>query len=327
MAAAKKVSIGKGDLVHIDYDAFIADSGKLFDTTMAESAKKAGFFDEKFDYSPMPLLLGSNKMFEALEKAVEEAAIGKETEVKIPFADAAGARDPKLVEIRQMKEFHRQEINPYPGLEVQLGGRRATVMSVGAGRVRVDFNNPLAGKDLIYKFTVKEVVTDKIEKAKAVVKMYVGTSDGFEFTIKTDKVVVILPELTKFDQSWPIARFRVVADLRKMAEVDTVEFVEVWSLAEKKEKKADGGDAKEEKKADGEDAKEEKKVDGKTDGTAKPKAESAKKAPKKEAKAEEGAVKKEAKASSSTVKKAAAKPKADTVNKADQTKNQGHKKK
>ncbi|MDR0335129.1 MAG: FKBP-type peptidyl-prolyl cis-trans isomerase [Methanomassiliicoccaceae archaeon] len=308
MAAAKKGSIGKGDLVFVDYDAFIADNGKLFDTTMAESAKNAGFFDEKFNYSPEPVLLGSGKMFEALEKAIEGAAVGKEAEVTIPFADAAGARDPKLVEIRLIKEFHKQEINPYPGLEVQLGNKRGTVMSVGAGRVRVDFNNPLAGKDLIYKFTVREVVVDKIEKAKAVVKMTIGTSDGFEFTITEEKVTVILPELTKFDQSWPVARFSVVAHLRKVAEVDTIEFVEVWSLGEKKEKK------KEEKK-DGEPAEEKP--------AAKPKA------PKKEAKAEDGAVKKEAKASASTVKKETAKPKADkaSVNKATNPKNMGKKEK
>jgi hypothetical protein len=50
---------------------------------------------------------------------------------------------------------------------------------------------------------------------------------------------VILPELTKFDQNWPVARFRIVSDLRGIADVDTVEFVEVWSSGKKKEA-ADG---------------------------------------------------------------------------------------
>jgi len=262
MAAAKKGSVGKGDLVYVDYDAFFADSGKLFDTTMAESAKSAGFFDEKFDYAPEPILLGSGKVFEALEKALENAVVGKETEIKLEFADAAGARDPKLVELHSMKEFYKQEVNPYPGLEVQLGNRRGTVMSVGAGRVKVDFNNPLAGKDLLYKFTVKEIVEDKIEKAKAVVKMSVGTSEGFEFTITDDKVTVILPELTKFDQSWQVARFRVVADLRKVADVETIEFVEIWSSGEKKGKKT-------------EDAAEDEEKPAKPKAKAKPKAEDA----------------------------------------------------
>ncbi|MCL2607687.1 MAG: FKBP-type peptidyl-prolyl cis-trans isomerase [Methanomassiliicoccaceae archaeon] len=223
-----------GDLVYVDYDAFLAD-GKLFDTTKAESAKDAGFFDEKVEYGPLPVLLGSGKMFDAFEAAVAAAAVGKEEEVMIASDDAAGARDPRLVELHPLKEFYRQDITPYPGMEVQLGGRRGTVMSVGAGRVKVDFNSPLAGKDLIYRFIVREVVTDKIEKAKAAVKMSLGTSDGFDFTITKEKVTVILPELTKFDQTWPIARFRIVGDLRKIADTDTVEFIEVWSLGEKKE--------------------------------------------------------------------------------------------
>jgi FKBP-type peptidyl-prolyl cis-trans isomerase SlyD len=325
MAAAKKVSINKGDLVFIDYDAFLADNGKLFDTTKAESAKTAGFFDEKFDYSPIPVLLGSGKMFEALENAIEKAEVGKEAEVEIPFADAAGARDPKLVETVQLNEFHKQEINPYPGLEVQFKNRRATIMFVGAGRVRVDFNNPLAGKDLLYKFTVTEVVTDKVEKAKAVVKMSLGTSDGFEFTIKEDKVTVILPELTKFDQSWPVARFKIVADLRKVAGVDTIEFVEVWALGEKKEAKKET-----KKKAEKtEDAVDVKPVEMPTADVIKPKAEAKPKAAPKEAKAADGAAKKETKAATATVKKETAKPKADKadVNKSVQTKNMGNKKK
>jgi FKBP-type peptidyl-prolyl cis-trans isomerase 2 len=256
MAEGKK--IGKGDLVYVDYDAFFADNNRLFDTTRAESAKEAGFFTEEADYSPMPVLLGSGQMFEAFENAVENAEIGKDMEIRIASADAAGARDPKLIETYQIKEFHKQDINPQPGIEVRLGNRRGTVMYVGAGRVKVDFNSPLAGKDLIYKFIVKEVVTDETEKAKATVKRILGTSDGFEFKITSDKVSVTLPDLTKFDQNWPVARFRIVADLRKVADVGTVEFIEVWA-AEKK------SDAEAPKKAEG---KTETESD---DGPAKPK--------------------------------------------------------
>ena len=244
-------SVGKGDLIYIDYDLFLADSDKLFDTTMAESAKNAGFFDEKHNYEPMPVLLGTGKLLEVLEAVIEGVDVGKETEVKIASADAAGARDPKLVELRPLKEFHRQEIDPCPGLEVRLGNRRGTVLSAGAGRVKVDFNNPLAGKDIVYKFIVREIVDDKVEKAKAVVKMSLGTSDGFEFTISDDKLAVMLPELTKFDQNWQIARFKIVSDLRKVAEVDTIEFIEVWSLGEKKEVKKEESET--EGKAPGKD--------------------------------------------------------------------------
>ncbi|MDR2866469.1 MAG: peptidylprolyl isomerase [Methanomassiliicoccaceae archaeon] len=254
MAAAKK-TVSKGDLVYIDYDAFLADNDKLFDTTMAESAKNAGFFDEKFEYGPMPVLLGSGALFKALEDAIEGAAVGKETEVEIASADAAGARDPKLIETFPLKKFQDQDI--HPGAEVQTGNRRGTIMRVGSGRVIVDFNNPLAGKDLIYKFKITEVVSDAAEKAKAVVKMALGTSEGLEVTITDDKISVILPDRTKFDQNWQIARFRVVSDLRKVTGLEIIEFIEVWG-EKKKAEDAEQAEAAEEKPKDEEPKDDEK---------------------------------------------------------------------
>jgi len=112
-------------------------------------------------------------------------------------------------------------------------------MSAGAGRVRVDFNNPLAGKDLVYEFTVKEIIDKPEDKAKAVAEIGFGRSEGFEFDIKKDKVVVTLPEATKFSQDWMLARFKIVADLREAFSVDTVEFIEVWSRAAPKEEPAE----------------------------------------------------------------------------------------
>lgn len=231
----KLMTVKKGDIVRIDYQAYIADEDKLFDTTVESVAQDAGIFDEKYKYAAMPVLIGAGKVFPGLEEAVMTAKIGEETEVKVPYAEAAGERDPKKVEIYPMRDFIKQEIQPYPGLEVSLGNRRATVMSVTAGRVRVDFNNPLAGKDLIYKFTVNEVVEDPVQKAMALVDLDFGNSDGFAVEMNDDKVIVTLSEVTKFDQNWPMARFRLVSDLREALSVDTVEFVEVWSKAKKEE--------------------------------------------------------------------------------------------
>ncbi|MBO5600850.1 MAG: peptidylprolyl isomerase, partial [Candidatus Methanomethylophilus sp.] len=144
-----------------------------------------------------------------------------------------GARNPKLVETHSIKEFYRQEINPYPGLTVSLGNKTGVVLSVGAGRVKVDFNNALAGHDLKYVMTIAEEITDDAEKAKAIIEADFAAADDFKFEFPGDKVVVTLPEITKFHQEWPVARFRVVSDLRETFGVDTVEFVEIWSAAKK----------------------------------------------------------------------------------------------
>jgi len=234
---AKTGSVNKGDLIRLDYKACISETKVIYDTSKEDVAKEAGIFDEKYTYAPMPYLVGSGKIFQALDDAIMTAAVGKETTVEISAEQGAGARDPKLVEVYPIKEFYKQEINPYPGLEVGLNGKRGTVMSVGAGRVRVDFNNPLAGKNVTYVFTVTEVITDAEAKGKAIMEMDFGTSEDFKFEVSEGKVVVTLSEVTKFSQEWPIARFKVVADLREAFSVDTVEFVEIWSKAAPKEDK------------------------------------------------------------------------------------------
>ena len=220
-------------MVRLDYNAYLADSGRLYDTTNEAVAKEADIYNEKYTYSPMAYIVGSGKLFSALEDAIAKAEVGTETEVIIPAEDAAGARDPKLIEVYPIREFHKQEINPYPGLQVTLGNRTGHIMSVGAGRVKVDFNNSLAGFDLMYRFTVTKVLEEPSEKAEAIVEVNFGDSEGFVFAFSEEKVTVTLPEITKFHQDWPTARFRVVSDLRSVFGVGTVEFVEVWSAAKK----------------------------------------------------------------------------------------------
>ncbi len=231
MADAKK-------LIRLNYKAYLADADdKLYDTTDAEAAKEAGIYNEKLTYAPMSYIVGSKALFPDLEEAIANAEIGKETEVVIPCENAAGPRNPKLIELYPIKDFYKQEINPYPGLTVSLGNRTGTVMSVGAGRVKVDFNNPLAGHDLKYVMKVTEEITENDKKATAIVEADFGNADDFKFEFPGDKVVVTLPEITKFHQEWPVARFRVVSDLREAFGVDTVEFVEIWSAAKKDETK------------------------------------------------------------------------------------------
>ena len=296
----KEGSVSKGDIIRLDYKAYISDNEKVFDTTLESAAKDAGIFDEKQKYAPVPYRVGSGAIFPALDDAIVGAAVGKETKVTITSENGAGARNPNLIQVHSMKEFSKMDVAPYPGLEVSLNNKRGTIVSVGAGRVRVDFNNPLAGKDVVYAFTVKEVVKDAEEKAKAILEMDFGTSEDFKFAITKEKVTVTVSEITKFHQEWPIAKYKVVADLRETFGVDTVEFIEIWSKAPK-EKAADAP------------------------------AEEKKKAPaKKEKAAEENAVKKEAKATVTEVKKEAAKPKAPAkpkVNDADKAKSQAQKKK
>ena len=211
MADSKKI-------VRIDYKAYFADADRLYDTTNADAAKEAGIYNEKVTYAPMAYIVGSNTLYADLDAAIAAAEVGKEVEVTIPCEKAAGARNPRLIELHPIKEFYKNEINPYPGMSVSLGNRSGVVMSVGAGRVKVDFNSPLAGHDLKYEVTVVEEVTDPVEKAKCIMEMDFGTSEGFGFGA----------EICKFHEGWAVAKYKLVSDYRATFGVDRVEFVQVW---------------------------------------------------------------------------------------------------
>ena len=229
-------ALNKGEIVRINYTARIVENDKVFDTTSADVAKEAGIFNEKYSYAAMPYIIGSGRFFKVLDEAVANAEIGKETEIEIKCEDAVGAKDPKLIETYPIKEFYKQEIMPQPGLEVKLGDRTGTVVTVGAGRVKVDFNNFLAGKDLKYTFTVEEVMKDNAAKADAIVQMDFGSAEGFTFAFTDDKITVNVSDLTKFSQNWMMAKFRIVNDLRESVGIDTIEFVETWAKPAEKKK-------------------------------------------------------------------------------------------
>ena len=231
-------TIEKGDIVWIEYDAWTVNpngASTLFDTTHDGVAKKEGKFDEKKVYIEAPVVIGRGRLFEGLEAALVGGKVGETIEVLIPPEKGAGVRDPRLVELRTEREFLRQEISPEVGLEVSISGKHGVVTAVSTGRVRVDFNNPLAGKTLKYVVKATRKAQTPEERVRAVIDMDYGLADQFKIDLKGGSAEIHLPDVCKTDEKWFVSKFRVVADLRELSELKTIRFVEEY---EKKEAKA-----------------------------------------------------------------------------------------
>ena len=232
-------TIEKGDIVWLEYDAWTVNpSGTLtlFDTTHDEVAKKEGKFDEKKVYIEQPAVVGRGRLFEGLESALIGAKVTETKEVLIPPEKAAGARDPRLVELKTEREFLRQEINPDVGMEVSIGGKHGIVTAVSAGRVRVDFNNPLAGKTLKYVVRVTRKAKTPEERVRAVIDMDYGLGEQFKIDLKDGAAEIQVPDVSRTDEKWFVTKFRVVADLREITALKIIRFLEEY---EKKEPKAE----------------------------------------------------------------------------------------
>jgi len=51
------------------------------------------------------------------------------------------------------------------------------IRTVSGGRTLVDFNHPLAGKELIYDFKINKIVKDDDEKLRALLKLQLNLKD------------------------------------------------------------------------------------------------------------------------------------------------------
>ena len=177
--------IKKKDFVEIEYTGKIKDGGIIFDTTDSETAKKNNIFNEKFDYSPAIICIGENHVIKGLDEKIEGKEIKKEYEIQLRPEEAFGKKDAKLLRIVPANIFRKQNIVPMPGLQVGIDGLLGTIRTVSGGRVIVDFNHPLAGKEISYTIKINRIVDDEKEKIMSLIKNSLGLKN-VEVDIKDD---------------------------------------------------------------------------------------------------------------------------------------------
>jgi FKBP-type peptidyl-prolyl cis-trans isomerase 2 len=241
----------KDSIVLLEYDAWIVETGELFDTTHEDLAKSEDIYNEKVSYKAQPIIVGAETVVKGLDKALLDAEIGKEYELEIPPEDAYGKRDPKLVElhtkreIMRLPEFRKGDTDPHVGMQITMKGKIATITAITAGRIRVDFNNKLAGRTLKYKYKVTSSAESLDEKITSIIEIHYGTSENFEVNLKDDLAEILIPDVCKYDQRWYLVKHRIATDLQAHAEIKTVKLIEEYKKREEAAKKEEGAEGDE----------------------------------------------------------------------------------
>ncbi len=231
----------KGDIIKWEYDAWIVEDGKeeLFDTTNEQVAKDNGIHDPNLKYGPMYSIVGAGRLIKGMEDELQKAEVGKEYIVTILPEDAYGERDSKLVKVYSYREIARRVAEadknavPEVGMEVVINNRRGKIITVTPGRVIVDFNHPLAGKTLKYRFKIVEKVEGDVEKVRAIIEMDYGKdTENFKIEVNEEDVSIELSDTCKYDSAWAVAKYMVVSDIRDYVANKNIKFIEVYKKKE-----------------------------------------------------------------------------------------------
>ncbi|HTX60724.1 MAG TPA: peptidylprolyl isomerase [Methanobacterium sp.] len=229
--------VKKGDFLRLEYTGRVQETGEVFDTTDEKVAEEEDIKSENKVYGAIPIIVGAGHVLKGIEEALIDMDEGEEKTVEIPPEEGFGERDPKLMQLIPISEFRKQGIKPQIGMGITLEGSTGVIRSISGGRVRVDFNHELAGKNLKYNIKVEKVIIDDEEKIKSMITLHYPNPnielDNHKVEIEDGKVVIQMDEMTKFDKKPYVditfARFRIARDIwENMDNVDKVEFVDVF---------------------------------------------------------------------------------------------------
>ena len=241
------MAVKEGDFIRLEYTGKVQETGNVFDTTDEDVAEEAGIKLDSKSYGAIPIIVGGGHVLKGLDEALIGMEEGEEKTVEITPEEGFGLRDPKLLQLIPMGEFKKQGMKPEVGMAITSDGVTGIIRSVSGGRVRVDFNHELAGKNLKYNIRVVKEIEDDIDKVKSMIELHYSApnldSDKHDIQIVEGVVRIAMDEMAKFDKKpymdVTFARFRIARDIwENMENVEKVEFVDVFEKKVEEEAEA-----------------------------------------------------------------------------------------
>ncbi len=140
------MAIEENKVVGIEYTVKDAKTGEVIDSNVGQK--------------PLYFITGKNQIIPGLEKQIAQMNPGESADVLVKADEAYGQRDESATQTLPREQF--EGIDLQEGMTLYGQGEngetvQVTVQSFNDKEVTIDFNHPLAGKDLMFTVNVKEV--------------------------------------------------------------------------------------------------------------------------------------------------------------------------
>ena len=144
----------QNSVVGIEYEVKEAGTTEIVDTNKGAQ--------------PLEFIMGKGQIIPGLEKALVDMTEGESGDIMVSAADAYGDVNPEAMQTLPREQFEGVDLTE--GMTLYGQGEdgqtvQVTVKSFDDKEVNVDFNHPLAGKDLMFSVTVltaREATADEI---------------------------------------------------------------------------------------------------------------------------------------------------------------------
>src|SRR5437867_7060562 len=216
-----------GDFIFVDFIGKTKEDNQIFDLTKEDIAKEKKIYRPDFRYSPIPVIVDAGLILKGIDSALKEMKVGEKKVVEISPENGFGQRKDELIKLVPISVFRDNGIDPRIGSYVTLNNLNGKILSMDGGRIKVDFNHPLAGKKLEYEIEIKSELTNADEKVKAIISYF--TSLNFpQIDAEVKEKEVQIGFKTKGDL--PMATKETIANtiIQWVKPIEKVKFVDVF---------------------------------------------------------------------------------------------------
>lgn len=145
--AKRRAKVRKGDTVQINYACKLGN-GSVIDSSIGRES--------------LEFTLGKEEVIKGLEEAVTGMKVGESKTISVAAEKAYGPHHDEWV-LDVGRDKLPEDWNPEIGLHFEIPREKgkssmATVTHVSQSSVTLDFNHPLAGKELIFEISLLEII-------------------------------------------------------------------------------------------------------------------------------------------------------------------------
>jgi FKBP-type peptidyl-prolyl cis-trans isomerase 2 len=179
-------AIKKNDFVEVEYTGKIKEDNFVFDTTSEKTAKENHVHNPHAQYGPTVVCIGQHQLIPGLDEGLVGKELNKEYTFDIPAEKGFGKKSAQLLKLIPISAFKKGKIIPEVGMHVEIDNTPGIVKTVTGGRIVVDFNHPLSGKELVYTIKANKIITDDAEKVISLISLTLNLKKD-HIDVKTDK--------------------------------------------------------------------------------------------------------------------------------------------